>query len=100
MNPLDEIRQAMNRRAFLGTAAGGLGAMALGSLLGTNRLLGQEPAIGGAQVHPTATAKRVVSIAASRWPGFGSGMNSWKLASPVKLMWKRRSHHIIMSGFF
>lgn len=68
MDPLDLTRNSLNRRAFLGTTAGGLGAMALGSLFGTNRLLGQEPALAGAQTHPTASAKRVVYLFQSGGP--------------------------------
>ena len=65
MDPRQEASRLLSRRAFLGRAAGGLGQVALGSLLGAE-LLGQEP--NAPAYRRPATAKRVVWLFQSGGP--------------------------------
>ena len=69
MDPLDKFRIHMNRRAFLGQAAGGLGAAALASLLNPAKVLAAPPAgtataTGGQPglPHFAPKAKRVIYL--------------------------------------
>jgi hypothetical protein len=68
MDPRGETLRRLSRRAFLGQAAGGVGAAALGSLLGTDLLRGQEPAAASLPGQKSATAKRVVYLFQSGGP--------------------------------
>ena len=55
-------RCLLDRRRFLGGMAGGLGSIALGSLLANQRLLAADGARPGGLPHHPAKAKRVVQI--------------------------------------
>ncbi len=67
MDPRDEFRLRMTRRAFLGTSAGGIGAAALASLGGARGLRANPAATAGTPgipglPHFPPTAKRVIYL--------------------------------------
>ena len=72
-SPLVEQRRQMTRRAFLGNATGGLGAAALGSMLGPQALGGTSDA-SSLVPHFTPKAKRVIYLFMSGAP---SQMDMW-----------------------
>ena len=61
MNPIEELKTTLARRAFLANASHGLGAMALASLLPARSGQAADSAIAGLP-HFTPTAKRVLCL--------------------------------------